>query len=970
MTNQVTRRRRLLKGPSHRLGTDASGTAVGSVAHRPVHAEILRNGPTIWNVWRKKNPTTVPDLAGIALNPSERQMGPSNGEPINLKSAHLQDAFLRFAILSAADLEAADMSGADLAHAQLNQANLSAANLGNAQLNYVDLCGANLTKVNLHGATLRFATLSGADFEAADMSGADLVHARLNHANLRDANLSNAQLDYVDLGGANLTKVNLCGASLHHAKNLTREQLEETIGNASTTLPSHLQGAASWSRARGETGISALGPRGPMPRPRLTTNQGVPDKVFCKQLVGLVGGLVIGLFIAIGFVWKPINKTTPLAKLVPQRGTELTLPRPVLDPVHRDEQPSASQGQIDERRAAGSLSTEAQENSEQGRELNIKVALEPPSLLSAEPVAPSLLISATPAASLQVIVRALDLLAEVSVLSTPLPGLRQRTEALEASTVSPGSTSRATTAPDLLAEASPLLTPALAVSAKLLAPSLPEPSALRDILPLPIVAAPTRLALAVAVPPTEFKRSRDAPADNSTSPSREPLMLIVSVSDQNMDVYQASTRITSSKVSSGRPGYATKAGVFSILEKQRYHHSNLYDDAPMPWMQRLTRSGTALHAGVVPGYPASHGCIRLPFSFAPKLFQITRVGDIVVVARDRLSPKLIEHPNLFQPLPPQPTAEETQASQRQLSDAPDVSTESAGWRVMLANREGGAEIDGFGDHSATDGSHAVVASTPTTPLHILVTRQTQRDRIIGVQYVLSSLGYLTLQNFTGKLGTATADAIEAFEKANGMPETGLFTDDLAKKVYAVAGKEEPPEGHLFVRQDFNRVFDAPVAFRNPKQSLGTHVFTATEFAPGDNRIKWLALSLEGGDSVSVLDRIKIPDDVRQKISRRLTPGSSLIIADTSVDSAILPEGDDFLVWAEDMPTNAEEPEAKQANAEKAEAKKARVKHPQTKPAKPQIAQKGWTERSWDSAARRYSYDRPRLFGRHWLFSRW
>ena len=83
-----------------------------------------------------------------------------------------------------------------------------------------------------------------------------------------------------------------------------------------------------------------------------------------------------------------------------------------------------------------------------------------------------------------------------------------------------------------------------------------------------------------------------------------------------------------------------------------FHHSNIYSGAPMPWMNRITWSGTALHAGVVPGYPASHGCIRLPFSFAPKLFQITTVGDNVVVARDRPAPQLIDHPALFQPLPP------------------------------------------------------------------------------------------------------------------------------------------------------------------------------------------------------------------------------------------------------------------------------------------------------------------------------
>ena len=113
------------------------------------------------------------------------------------------------------------------------------------------------------------------------------------------------------------------------------------------------------------------------------------------------------------------------------------------------------------------------------------------------------------------------------------------------------------------------------------------------------------------------------------------MILVVSLGKQKVDVYRGMTLITSSSVSTGMPAHATKAGVFSILEKQRYHHSNIYSGAPMPWMNRITWSGTALHAGVVPGYPASHGCIRLPFSFAPKLFQITTVGDNVVVARNR-----------------------------------------------------------------------------------------------------------------------------------------------------------------------------------------------------------------------------------------------------------------------------------------------------------------------------------------------
>ena len=229
--------------------------------------EILRSGPRAWNAWRENNPSTVPDLAGIALRLSERQMGPINGGPINLKSARLQGAFLRFATLSAADLEAADMSAADLVHARFDQANLSAANLSDAQLDHADLSGATLTKVDLCGASLQHAILSTADLQAAEMSGADLMHARLDRANLSGANLTDARLDYADFAGADLSQANLCGASLQHARNLTESQLKESRGSGSTILPPHLQRSVSWSGARSPTESERhdLGPRARLP---------------------------------------------------------------------------------------------------------------------------------------------------------------------------------------------------------------------------------------------------------------------------------------------------------------------------------------------------------------------------------------------------------------------------------------------------------------------------------------------------------------------------------------------------------------------------------------------------------------------------------------------------------------------------------------------------------------------------------
>jgi hypothetical protein len=105
-----------------------------------------------------------------------------------------------------------------------------------------------------------------------------------------------------------------------------------------------------------------------------------------------------------------------------------------------------------------------------------------------------------------------------------------------------------------------------------------------------------------------------------------------------------------------------------------------------------------------------------------------------------------------------------------------------------------------------------------------------------------------------------------------------------------------------VRQEFDALFDMPVRVRNPDGKLGTHVFTVMNFAPGDTKAQWMAISLKGDDDPSiVLDRLVIPDDVRQNISERLTPGSSLIIADTAINSATLPRGADFLVWDNSQP---------------------------------------------------------------------
>jgi lipoprotein-anchoring transpeptidase ErfK/SrfK len=124
--------------------------------------------------------------------------------------------------------------------------------------------------------------------------------------------------------------------------------------------------------------------------------------------------------------------------------------------------------------------------------------------------------------------------------------------------------------------------------------------------------------------PGAFWWASDMPASGETE-------VVVSLEDQRAYVYRAGQLIGVSTISSGKPGKDTPPGIFPILEKKRMHHSRKYDNAPMPFMQRLDRWGIALHAGALPGYAASKGCVRLPSAFAAKLFAMTQVGDRVVI---------------------------------------------------------------------------------------------------------------------------------------------------------------------------------------------------------------------------------------------------------------------------------------------------------------------------------------------------
>ena len=131
-----------------------------------------------------------------------------------------------------------------------------------------------------------------------------------------------------------------------------------------------------------------------------------------------------------------------------------------------------------------------------------------------------------------------------------------------------------------------------------------------------------------------------------------PVVLVISLPEQLLHVYRNGVRIGVSTVSTGKAGHETPTGVFSILQKRKEHYSNLYNNAPMPYMQRLTWDGIALHAGNLPGYPASHGCVRLPYEFSQKLYGVTANGMTVVVANEGSHTPAVSSPGWFAPVDP------------------------------------------------------------------------------------------------------------------------------------------------------------------------------------------------------------------------------------------------------------------------------------------------------------------------------
>jgi L,D-transpeptidase catalytic domain len=318
---------------------------------------------------------------------------------------------------------------------------------------------------------------------------------------------------------------------------------------------------------------------------------------------------------------------------------------------------------------------------------------------------------------------------------------------------------------------------------------------------------------------------------------------MVSLQQQRLTVFSAGTPVASSSVSTGQSGFDTPAGIYSILQKNRYHESNIYSGAPMPYMQRITWSGIALHEGQLPGYPASHGCIRLPGAFASSLFGMTNVGARVIVSQSPLTPRAFEHDKLFKPLP---------------SAAPVTVAQLGNWGAaqQAASAGHGYVINAAAGVPAALERPAAAASAANGHVSILISRQT---------------------------------------------------------------------GKIYIRRNFEPVYEGPIAIQDPDLPLGTHLFTAVGQSNDRSRLVWNVVTfppdapkaagkalrnklsdIERADAAAgvrrawvtppgaALERIAFEPDLLEEIAEVARPGMSLLITDRGLGSET-GKGTEFVV---------------------------------------------------------------------------
>ncbi len=250
-----------------------------------------------------------------------------------------------------------------------------------------------------------------------------------------------------------------------------------------------------------------------------------------------------------------------------------------------------------------------------------------------------------------------------------------------------------------------------------------------------------------------------------------PLIIAISIDKQKVRVYDSNGLFAESPVSTGMKGHSTPMGVFSIIQKHKFHHSNIYSGAPMPYMQRITWSGVAMHAGVLPGYPASHGCIRMPMAFAMKMWNWTKMGARVVVTPGEMTPATFSHPLLVaQKVAPQPVIADEPKNDLPKADMPAVKSDKGADAGSAIKSENSQSADSKSADSKSANLEAILELRSTVGHASPLREQTHTADASGAMPATNTA--VTMSDATGGKSTSSvsAEAKPEAAKSESKPE--------------------------------------------------------------------------------------------------------------------------------------------------------------------------------------------------------
>jgi hypothetical protein len=414
----------------------------------------------------------------------------------------------------------------------------------------------------------------------------------------------------------------------------------------------------------------------------------------------------------------------------------------------------------------------------------------------------------------------------------------------------------------------------------------------------------TIVTLTALSPGAAARQARPAQQTETIAPraAGEPIMAIVSIKTQQVTFYDADGWILRAPVSTGIKERETPAGVFAVVDKEKDHRSNMYDDAWMPNMQRITWNGVALHGGPLPGYAASHGCVRMPYGFAEKLFDKTRIGMRVIIAPNDPTAVDFSHPALLVPKAEAITAaparaeilvrEATEAAKAadttkkavKTSARDTASLTSSLRKLELQKKRAEAELasaDRAIDAAKNDQAKARAEDRKQKATARATEAATRLDT--AKSDAKSKLDAIAGAKDAAKAAEVkkTASAKAATEAKLALEPVSIYISRATQKLYVRRNTHKPaPDGGGEV---FDSTIEVPVTIRNPEKRIGTHVFTA--MAGNDAGLRWTAVTIdESDDAKNALDRITIPQDVLDRIGPTALPRSSIIVSDEALSA--------------------------------------------------------------------------------------